>query len=146
MIAKITIDMGNSFNKLLQVYSITEYSCIIKVLMGRIKALKNRTAKPSRKFGWKLTATFLLIVAGYAAWSLLRPIPMLHPSQASAHLSLATPAESIAWPATGQAAIALGTGAVLAVNGQQTAVPIASTAKVITALSVLQQKPLKLGE
>ncbi|MBC7546828.1 D-alanyl-D-alanine carboxypeptidase [Candidatus Saccharibacteria bacterium] len=114
--------------------------------MGRIQTLKKRTARPGRKFGWKLIATFLLIVAGYAAWTLLRPIPMLHPSQAYAHLSLATPAGSIAWPATGQAAIALSTGAVLAVNGQQTAVPIASTAKIITALSVLQQKPLKLGE
>lgn len=53
---------------------------------------------------------------------------------------------SISWPPNSQSAIgAVGYG-VLGSNGTQTQKPIASVAKVMVALAVLQKKPLKLGE
>lgn len=100
--------------------------------------------KKHRKQNFRFTA-FIVVVA-YAVWTLLRPIGLLLPSTPDIELNLATATSTITWPASGQAAVALSSGAVLGVNGKQTAVPIASTAKVITALSVLQQKPLKLGD
>lgn len=52
----------------------------------------------------------------------------------------------IIWPAYGQTAVgAVGSG-VLATNGDQVAHPIASIAKVILAMAVLDKKPLKAGE
>lgn len=52
----------------------------------------------------------------------------------------------LAWPAYGQAAVgAVGYG-VLETHGEQKALPTASVAKVMTALAVLKQKPLKIGE
>jgi D-alanyl-D-alanine carboxypeptidase (penicillin-binding protein 5/6) len=115
-----------------------------------MEASKNHSLHPSRRVvrrrGRKLTYITLILFVSYGAWTLLRPVPTLLPNQTSATLHLATSSGAIAWPANGQAAVALSTGAVLAENGRQTAVPIASTAKIITALSVLQQKPLQVGE
>lgn len=52
------------------------------------------------------------------------------------------------WPAYGQAAYGVVEKGVLAdsTGDNQTAVPIASLAKVITALAILEKKPLKAGE
>ncbi|PIS07911.1 hypothetical protein COT78_00995 [Candidatus Berkelbacteria bacterium CG10_big_fil_rev_8_21_14_0_10_43_13] len=52
----------------------------------------------------------------------------------------------IVWPAYGQAAVgAVGYG-VLANSGEQVAHPIASIAKIVLALSVLEKKPLEAGQ
>jgi len=52
----------------------------------------------------------------------------------------------IAWPSYGQSAVgAVGNG-VLATNGEQVAHPIASIAKVVLALAVLDKKPLEAGQ
>jgi D-alanyl-D-alanine carboxypeptidase len=62
-------------------------------------------------------------------------------------LSVQTPAKVVmTWPAGSQAAIGSIDQGVIAVKPNQTPKPTASTAKVITALTVLQKKPLKLGE
>jgi D-alanyl-D-alanine carboxypeptidase (penicillin-binding protein 5/6) len=55
-------------------------------------------------------------------------------------------AVTIQWPSYGQASIgAVGYGT-LGTNGEQKALPTASVAKVMTALAVLKQKPLKTGQ
>lgn len=56
-----------------------------------------------------------------------------------------TIAGSLAWPGPQAAAGVVGSKA-LATNGTQQPVPIASTAKIITALVVLDKRPLKTGE
>ena len=52
----------------------------------------------------------------------------------------------IVWPAYGQAAIGAVDNGVLATNGGQVAHPIASIAKVVLALAVLDKKPLEAGQ
>src|SRR5207245_1841316 len=52
----------------------------------------------------------------------------------------------ITWPAYGQAGIGAAGYGLLSVAGAQTAAPIASVAKVMTALAVLSQKPLELNQ
>jgi D-alanyl-D-alanine carboxypeptidase (penicillin-binding protein 5/6) len=51
-------------------------------------------------------------------------------------------APALSWPAGGQAAIGTGGHGILASHGEQTGVPIASVAKVMLALAVLNQRPI----
>jgi D-alanyl-D-alanine carboxypeptidase (penicillin-binding protein 5/6) len=87
----------------------------------------------------------LLLLGGYSAWALGRPLPQLQPHNVATTLPAAqTPA--LMWPDYGGAAVgAVGYG-LLASHGSQKAVPTASVAKVMIALAVLQKKPLKPGE
>jgi len=50
------------------------------------------------------------------------------------------------WPTYGQSAVGVENYGVLATNGEQKAAPIASIAKTMVALSVLKERPLKIGE
>lgn len=90
---------------------------------------------------------FLLVfvIIGYAAGMLTRPVPS--PTAVAESIQPAkTESVSIAWPSYGQAAVgAVGYG-VLGTKGEQKPLPTASVAKVMTALAVLKQKPLKIGE
>lgn len=85
------------------------------------------------------------MVAMYFAWALLRPLPALVPDNALAPLQLKTPVGSLAWPGNQAAAGIVGSD-ILETNGVQTAMPIASTAKMITALVILERKPLPAGQ
>ncbi|WP_235492247.1 D-alanyl-D-alanine carboxypeptidase family protein [Leifsonia sp. Root112D2] len=61
--------------------------------------------------------------------------------------TLTQPAAQLAWPAQGSAAVsAVGYRGTLAVNGSNASVPIASITKTITALVVLDAKPLKTAK
>ena len=53
---------------------------------------------------------------------------------------------SLDWPNGGESAVGVVGHGVLATNGSQTARPTASTAKLITALTVLAKYPLQLGQ
>lgn len=53
---------------------------------------------------------------------------------------------NIQWPGYGQAAVGTLEGGVLASHGNQSSAPTASMAKVMTALSILKEKPLNLGQ
>jgi len=85
------------------------------------------------------------VLIAYICFALLRPLP-------TPKISLNTPAStaaqtvSLPWPSYGQSAVGAAGYGVLASVGTQKTFPIASVAKVLTALSVLQQKPLKPGE
>ena len=75
----------------------------------------------------------------------LRPVPALKAQSRPLKLS-ATGQLYVPWPDYGQSAFgAVGYG-VLATNNNQKAAPIASIAKLVTALSVLRQKPLQPGQ
>lgn len=52
----------------------------------------------------------------------------------------------LAWPGTGQAAVGAAGYGVLATSGNQDELATASTAKIITALCVLQKQPLEAGQ
>ncbi len=87
----------------------------------------------------------VLILAGYSYYALSRPLPGIRPVLSTVQLHIGTNGSQLQWPTTGQSAVAVTGTAILNVHGKQSAVPIASVAKVITALVVLQKKPLALG-
>lgn len=97
---------------------------------------------------WRLVdmSALLLVVGVYAGWALLRPLPPLTATDIQSDLSFSAPVATLPWPNVSQAAIAVvGNNKILS-HGEQTPLPTASVAKVITALTVLQKKPLRLGE
>src|SRR5207245_9182680 len=53
---------------------------------------------------------------------------------------------TLPWPKGGSAAVAVSGLGMLATSGNETAMPAASVAKVMTALLVLEDKPLKKNE
>jgi len=100
------------------------------------------------KFKTTLIRLVCILLAGVVAlgvFGLVRPLPTTAPTL----VALAAPvpvAVSLPWPAAGQAAIGTLDSGLLASHGDQTPAPIASVAKVITALAVLKQKPLAAGQ
>jgi D-alanyl-D-alanine carboxypeptidase (penicillin-binding protein 5/6) len=87
----------------------------------------------------------LAVIAGYVAYAFTRPLPTLQPTVTYSKTTNAA-AVSLPWPGYGEEAVgAVGYG-VLATNGPQTPLPTASTIKILTALAVLKEKPLVLGE
>lgn len=93
---------------------------------------------------WPVAVVLLVVL--YATWTLLRPLPDLQPNIGIKHLAVAAPKSKLTWPAAGQSAVAVIGAPIFETHGPQTAVPIASTAKVITALTVLAKKPLSPGQ
>lgn len=85
-----------------------------------------------------------VILAVYVIFSLVIPVPAL---QAETSVVKLPPAGSVSmpWPAYGQAAIgAVGYG-LLAQNGEEKPLPMASVAKIITAVAVLKVRPMTPG-
>lgn len=92
----------------------------------------------------KLFVLLILVVAAFEAYSLSRPLPGMDfkadfPAYAASRVSLP-------WPKGVQAAVGTAEDGLLATSGNQKTVSIASVAKVIVALAVLQQKPLDVGQ
>ena len=99
-----------------------------------------------RRFAAKLLIVLLLSAAVVTVLTVyLRPVPGIE-ATVFAKKFAKDQSVSLPWPTYGQAALgAVGYG-VLETHGQQNAVPIASIAKVVTALSVLEKKPLAVGD
>ena len=99
----------------------------------------------SKKTKYKVTkyGFLLLVLATYSLWALFRPLALITPSTKVMQLQSSTLPSKLVWPSTGQAAVGITPSGVLAVHGIQRPLPIASTAKVLTALCVLKKKPLR---
>jgi D-alanyl-D-alanine carboxypeptidase (penicillin-binding protein 5/6) len=93
-----------------------------------------------------ITLLAIVLLAGYTYWAITRPLPQLKPSEGELTYSVRTGQPLLQWPAKGQSAAAILGTDILETNGSQKPVPTASTAKVITALVVLQKKPLQPGQ
>lgn len=98
-----------------------------------------------------LTIMLLLLVlgsllGGYIYFALHRSLPQLQPSTSALNLRIGTGTSQLNWPATGQSAVGVLNTPILQVHGTQSPAPIASVAKVITALAVLQKYPLAMGQ
>lgn len=91
----------------------------------------------SKKF---LILVFLLI-AGYISWTLLKPLPPIEPTFTNKTIISTSPNSELSWPTSQAAAGVVGTD-ILETSGNQQQVPLASTAKIITALLVLEKYPL----
>jgi D-alanyl-D-alanine carboxypeptidase (penicillin-binding protein 5/6) len=98
-----------------------------------------------RKVGGIFLLVVLLVIA-YAAWALSRPMPRVSAViNATRSIPVAT-TSSLIWPSVGQSAVGVLGTPILDTHGAQKPVPTASTAKLITALNVLRDKPLKVGQ
>lgn len=102
--------------------------------------------KRRRRKSWLYGLAALLIVGSYVYWSWQKPLPSLQPRTQAQQLIASTAPANLTWPATGQAAVGLMETDILESHGDQKPVPIASTAKIITSLVVLEEKPLKAGQ
>lgn len=91
----------------------------------------------SKKF---LILVFLLI-AGYVSWTLLKPLPPIEPTFTNKTIISTSPNSELTWPTSQAAAGVVGTD-ILETSGNQQQVPLASTAKILTALLVLEKYPL----
>src|SRR5262245_59685873 len=95
---------------------------------------------------WLPLLLVIILIGGSTAWSLHRPLPQLAPLPTQIPLKAKAPTGSLAWPAQGQAAVGTSGTQIMQAYGSQTPLPIASTAKLITALSVMQEHPLAPGQ
>lgn len=91
-------------------------------------------------------ASLVILAGGYTAWALTQPFLSI-----SAQTTFSTPTVpsrevSLDWPDYGEAAVGAPGYGVLATHGSQTPLPTASIAKVMTAVAVLRQRPLHIGE
>ncbi|TDW28537.1 D-alanyl-D-alanine carboxypeptidase (penicillin-binding protein 5/6) [Cryobacterium psychrophilum] len=87
-----------------------------------------------------------LVGVGYLGATGLAPVPA-SAATISQPADLTQPTTEPAWPSFGEGAIgAVGFPGVLASHGEQASVPIASITKMVTALVVLDAKPLAAGE
>jgi D-alanyl-D-alanine carboxypeptidase (penicillin-binding protein 5/6) len=94
----------------------------------------------NRYLYWLAAAIFAAIIF----YLYIRPLPPASPvSQISQPPK--TQAIALPWPAGGQAALGAAGYGLLAKHNSATAVPIGSTAKVITAIAVLRKKPIAPG-
>jgi D-alanyl-D-alanine carboxypeptidase (penicillin-binding protein 5/6) len=109
----------------------------------RSQALRKQRARHKKTL---LSFGFLLIlIAGYAGYCLKRPLPALQPVR-TAQISVPSRDVRLSWPADGQTALGAANYGLLATSGSETPKPIASIAKVMTALAVLKKFPLELGQ
>lgn len=96
-----------------------------------------------RFFGFLLISVLVLASAGY--WLYQRPLPTVQAEVLASQLPVSEEIQ-LPWPGYGQAAFgAVGFGVLEKYNTSQPA-PIASVAKAITALAIVEQKPLKLNQ
>src|SRR5205809_2193688 len=95
----------------------------------------------------RVGVALLLIVVAAAAVNYLRPIPAVAPThllKTSEVVPGASP--SMPWPVRGAAAVGVSGLGLIASSGNEQAIPAASVTKVMTALVLLTDKPLKRGE
>ena len=98
--------------------------------------------KRRKPYRWLTASSILILVAAYVAACLLLPLRALAAKQPDVTLTITTPDSNLPWPSYGQEAVGLANGTIVYTHGQQTPVPIASVAKLITALAVLSKYPL----
>ncbi len=99
-----------------------------------------------RRITAAIVVTLLLAVGIYVPATLLAPIPAVG-AEELAPPAPSTPVAQLAFPGYGASAVgAVGYEEPLATNGSADPLPIASITKVITALVVLEAKPLAPGE
>jgi serine-type D-Ala-D-Ala carboxypeptidase (penicillin-binding protein 5/6) len=95
----------------------------------------------------RFAVLLVIILAALETWNYLRPLPAIAASPsvpAQTVISGAPPA--LPWPTTGSAAVGASGLGFIATSGNEQPMPAASVTKVMTALLVLEDKPLKINE
>lgn len=110
-----------------------------------IPGQQKQTGRSATTRLWALLPVVPVLAIAYVAYALLRPVD----APVTSIMPPVTPAQvkvGIPWPAVGKAAFGADGYGLLDTNGDQTPMPTASVTKIITALTILQKKPLKAGE
>jgi len=95
----------------------------------------------------RVLGVLLLLVAAFLTFNYLRPIPAVAATaEVPASTMVLGTAPVLPWPKTGSAAVGNSSLGVIATSGVETPLPAASVAKVMTALLILEDKPLKLND
>jgi D-alanyl-D-alanine carboxypeptidase (penicillin-binding protein 5/6) len=95
----------------------------------------------------RIAGVLLLLIAAFLTFNFFRPIPAVPVTAAVASQSMtAGTVPALPWPRAGSAAVAVSGLGMIANSGNETPMPAASVAKVMTALVVLDDKPLKGGD
>jgi serine-type D-Ala-D-Ala carboxypeptidase (penicillin-binding protein 5/6) len=89
-----------------------------------------------------LLALALAALMGLVAFQLLRPLPVVAATTAPAPGVVSGTPPSLPWPAKGEAAVGTAELGLLGVSSGEQPQPMASVAKLMTALVILQDKPL----
>src|SRR6266571_2956285 len=88
-----------------------------------------------------------LLLIGLAAFNYLRPIPAVAAAaDLPASTTVAGDQPSLPWPSAGSGAVAAAGLGFIASSGNETPIPAASVTKVMTALLVLTDKPMVVGD
>jgi len=106
--------------------------------------MRRQRQQRRQRFRPHLIRFLLLMVVGGLLFNYLRPLP--HASASVASLNDAAQNVKLDWPVNGSGAIGAEGFGVLQTHGSQQPRPTASTAKLVTALAILQKKPLHSGE
>lgn len=97
----------------------------------------------------RIGIVLLLVIVGVATWNYLRPIPAVaataSPAVHASEVVAGTP-PTLPWPSRGSAAVSEENLGFIASSGNEQPIPAASVVKVMTALVVLEDKPLKKDE
>jgi len=101
--------------------------------------------RPKKTGGWRAILLLITVVAIYVLWCLFRPLPLIKPHENTLIIKQDTSTQ-LNWPKTGQAAIGFVDSDYVATSGAKKPAPIASVAKVITALVVLEKYPLNINQ
>ena len=89
----------------------------------------------------------LLVVLGLSAWNYLRPVPAVAATGTLATSeTIAGTAPTLPWPSRGSGAVSVQGLGFIASSGGEQPIPAASVTKVMTALVILEDKPLKKDE
>ena len=95
----------------------------------------------------RIGIVFLVVVIGLATWNYLRPIPGVAATGTppASEVIAGTP-PAMPWPSRGSAAVGVQSLGFIGSSGNEQAIPAASVAKVMTALVILEDKPLKKND
>jgi len=95
----------------------------------------------------RIGIVFLVVVVGLATWNYLRPIPGVAATGTppASEVIAGTP-PAMPWPSRGSAAVGVQSLGFIGSSGNEQAIPAASVAKVMTALVILEDKPLKKND
>lgn len=100
-----------------------------------------------RRRRWPYVLILLVVLlGGYSYYALTRSITLASPMQSVDAFSAPAEKNKLAWPATSKAAVGIVGSSILETHGDQKAAPIASTAKTIAALTILEKYPLQPGQ
>ena len=108
-----------------------------------------KAAPPKRpRRGLKVASLSLVVILlGYIGWAgFVMPLPEVSAISPAIAPYFDTGKAELSWPNYGQSAVGTQEGGLLASSGIAESAPIASIAKVMTALSILKKHPLALGE